>query len=334
MNNPVVSVIVPVYNVAAFLPEALESVVHQTYKNLEILLINDGSTDGSGEICDAYADRDVRITVIHQENRGLSAARNIGLDRMSGEFVAFFDSDDALDEEFIEKQLSVILETGADLTVCKYTIHETAELLKRGCEEKVPPSASGIYDHDKALYALADGAIDVSAWNKLYRKELWRNIRYPDGYVYEDMDTTFRIFDLCNTIYVLDEPLYMHRNHPGSITKTISVKHINDRKRAASHFADFIDGYRPGVFSKRHARQWRQCTIEMMIVNYLSCFVKKEWAADISCEELRNQIIKAGRESGIDTLRFRRRIIWDIIRFCPWLLDVVYPFYRSLRFSK
>ena len=222
IHEPLVSIIIPVYDVEPYLSEALDSVIGQTYKNLEILIIDDGSTDRSGVICDEYASKDARISVFHQKNRGLSTARNVGLDHMSGDVVAFLDSDDAYEDVYIEKLLNAMLDADANLAVCKYTVHRTTGKMKRHGEPVIPSGPSGIYNHCYGLRALADEVINVSVWNKLYQRELWQDTRFPDGYTYEDIDTSFRIFDLCNTIVVLDDPLYFYRKRPGSITDTPS----------------------------------------------------------------------------------------------------------------
>ena len=121
-----VSIIIPVYNVRPYLAQALDSVLGQSNGELEIILVDDGSTDGSGEVCDSYAERDAGIIVIHQENRGLSAARNVSLDRMTGDAVAFLDPDDALDPYYIEAMWRSMRGEGADMVVCKFTVHFTA----------------------------------------------------------------------------------------------------------------------------------------------------------------------------------------------------------------
>lgn len=120
-NNYLITVIIPVFNVKPYLIDALESVINQTYKRLEIIIIDDGSTDGSGEICDEYAQKDDRIRVVHQNNKGLSAARNVGLDLLSGDIIAFFDSDDIYHTDFIEKMVEAMLENNTDIVLCKYT---------------------------------------------------------------------------------------------------------------------------------------------------------------------------------------------------------------------
>lgn len=137
--EPLVSVIVPVFNVKPYLNEALDSVINQTYKNLEIILVDDGSTDGSGEICDEYSAHDKRFVVIHQENKGLSCARNTGLDLMKGELVAFIDSDDAYCPEFIRTMVDAMNHEKADVVMCKTAIIRTTKKLKITSRAKISP---------------------------------------------------------------------------------------------------------------------------------------------------------------------------------------------------
>lgn len=127
--NPLVSVIVPVYNVLPYLKESLDSLIGQSYQDLEVILIDDGSTDDSGKLCDEYANHDKRILVIHQENKGLSAARNIGLDKANGEYIAFLDSDDAFHCCFIEKLLSSIISKDADIALCKFSDYYSTKIM-------------------------------------------------------------------------------------------------------------------------------------------------------------------------------------------------------------
>ncbi len=329
--DPLVSVIIPVFNVKPYLAEALDSVINQTYEKLEILIVDDGSTDGSGIICDEYAKKDKRISVIHQTNSGLSAARNMGLDRMTGEVCAFLDPDDAYDRKFVEKLQNALLIADADLSVCKYTVHHTTGKLKRDNGPVVPSGASGIYNYSQGLCALADETINVSVWNKLYRRELWCEIRYPDGHMYEDIDTSFRIFDLCNTINVIDEPLYLHRKRPGSITDTISLENIQDRYLACSHFASFIESHIPEIFSQAQSRKWWRAAFNGMIVSYINYTNDKVCDEIAFRKELREKIISIGKVTDIETLGLRTKIAWHILRISPWLLKVIYLGYQPFR---
>ena len=215
-----VSIIIPVYNVKLYLKEALDSVIHQTYQNLEIIIIDDGSTDGSEKLCDEYTEKDQRIIVIHQENKGLSNARNVGLDLMHGEALAFLDSDDAYSSDYVRVMAEAMIREKADIVICRYTIHNTTDRLSpSGREKKLPRITQGLYDRKQSLCALVDGAINNSVWNKLYRQELWTDIRFPNGRVYEDFDTSYRIFNACKTVYVVDKSQYLYRKRPGSICR-------------------------------------------------------------------------------------------------------------------
>ena len=184
-----ISVIVPVYNVENYLRKCLDSVVHQTYRDLEILIVDDGSTDGSGGICDEYR-RDPRVTVFHTENRGLSAARNLALDRAAGDWIGFVDSDDRIEPEMFEALLKGALENGADVAECGY-FYEYAS-------STVPvPARQGIIPAEEAAEALIRGMIQTRVWNKLYRKTCFAGNRFPVGRCFEDIATTHKLVQNC-----------------------------------------------------------------------------------------------------------------------------------------
>lgn len=331
IHKPLISIIIPVYNVEPFLAEALDSVINQSYEKLEILVIDDGSTDGSGAICDEYAFKDERIRVMHQENRGLSAARNAGLNCMTGEICAFLDSDDAFESTFIEKTLSAMLREEADLVVCKYTEHKTEMKLRLTDEQALPSADSGNYDRIHALRALADSIINVGVWNKLYRRTLWQNIRFPEDHDYEDFDTTFRIFNICHLLHVLDEPLYLYRKHPGSITSVLSIKNIRDRDLAYSHFASFIEANTPEIFNASQKQKWHHFSLNHMILYYLTHIDGRNYEEITFRKELREYILLTGKETGIKTFGLKTRIAWYMIRCCPMILKIVYRVYLPVR---
>ena len=168
-----ISVIVPIYNVESYLEEAIESVLHQTYTDLEIILMDDGSTDGSGEICDRYQKKDSRIKVIHQENRGLSAARNAGIDICKGEMVAFLDPDDAFCKDMLQKMSDVMLKSGADIVECNFALYKSVHHMdpqkiwkKKKC---ISPEVNrtGLYQKKDALLMKLEGKIATNVWNKM-----------------------------------------------------------------------------------------------------------------------------------------------------------------------
>ena len=179
-KTPLISIIIPVYKVEPFLRECLDSIVSQTYQNLEIILVDDGSTDGSGAICDEYAARDGRIIVIHQENQGISGARNAGLDIASGDYVLFVDSDDRIEPFTCECALKAAIGQQADLVSFGYKV-----IYESGKSREVVAPASGIQDKRQVMQELVwqRGNFRDSAWNKLFARKLFDDIRFPEGKV-------------------------------------------------------------------------------------------------------------------------------------------------------
>lgn len=330
-SNWLVSVIIPVYNVRPFLEEALDSVLNQSYANLEILVIDDGSTDGSGETCDAYAKRDGRVRVIHQENRGLSAARNAGLERMTGEMVAFLDPDDAYDEHAIEAMASAMVREDADMVLCRYTNHATTgRLAGRRSKRPNPLIAPGVYDRASALQALADGTINVSVWNKLCKRGVWRDIRFPEGHVYEDISTCMSIFDRCGRVCVIGQVLYNYRTRAGSITHTYRDPAIIDDWIAAySHYISLVEANTPDLFSPKQLTRLRCIQFNGMMIRYIhySGAVKGDAYAD----DLLRRINERGRNTDVLRFGFRTQAAYCMLRVCPRLLQLVYPVYRAVR---
>jgi glycosyltransferase involved in cell wall biosynthesis len=327
-NGGLVTIIIPVYNAAPYINEALQSVLHQTYENLEIILIDDGSTDGSGKICDNYADHDLRFKVIHQENKGLSAARNIGLDMMSGFAVAFLDSDDAYQPGYVEQMVTAMIEENVDLVLCKYrTYRTTGNMVGNGSERVRPLIEKGTYNQVVALQALVDGNLNHSAWNKLYSRNLWQNIRFPVGQVYEDIATTYRILANCNRVCVIDQSLYCYRKRPGSILETYSQDNLNDWLLSNSSLESFVEENISNIFSNRHLTRLRQRRINGMV----SYFVRIYGNDNSSCEELRQRIKAEGKKCGLGECSVRRKVFYRIICSCPRLLYIIRPIYKLLR---
>ena len=331
-NDCLVSIIIPVYNVKPYLIEALDSVLYQTYKNLEIIVIDDGSTDGSGALCDKYSEKDRRVLVLHQENKGLSSARNAGLDLMHGDAVVFLDPDDAYHPDYVNAMMTAMISEKADIVLCQYTVHKTTDRIRQTGREKTQPQAKqGMYDRESALRALADGMINVSVWNKLYRRELWRDIRFPDGHVYEDIDTTYKVFHICRTVYALKQPLYLHRKRPGSITDTCSWENINDRNLAFAHFETFIEANTPEIFTIEQLNKRRQGRLNGMISLYIQYSEKSADSGEMTGEKLKQEIIECGKEIGIKSCGVRTRAAYWMLCSCPFLLKLLYPIYRPVR---
>ena len=211
-----ISIIVPVYNVEAYLERCVESILSQTYTNFELLLINDGSTDASGYLCDQLALRDQRIRVIHKENGGLSAARNTGIDYASSDLIGFIDSDDYIDEDMYETLYRHLRESNADLSMCGHydVFHQIPE--KQVSEIKTWELSS-----EEAIKIVMEAKIlSVTAVNKLYKKELFNHLRFEVGKI--------RLLDQCQKVVATNEKKYYYVHRENSITtQKFSLKFLN-----------------------------------------------------------------------------------------------------------
>lgn len=210
-----ISIIIPIYNVEEYLPQCLESVIRQTYPDLEIILVNDGSTDSCAAICEAYAQKDSRIQVIHKKNGGLSDARNAGLRMATGDFISFVDSDDVLDLHFCQKLLSALLENKADIAECRFIAFEQEDELKNW--SSVHPGKTEVFRTDKALELLMHEHFKQVVWNKLYRKEVIAGLEFPVGKINEDEFWTYQVFSHAQKILRIQEVLYFYRQQESSI---------------------------------------------------------------------------------------------------------------------
>lgn len=221
METELLSVIVPIYNCELFVRECIDSIRNQTYKNLEIILIDDGSTDSSPAICDEYAIKDNRIRVIHQSNGGLSVARNTGIEKSTGNYITFIDSDDSILPETLELAMH---------TVKKYSLDFIRFLAYRSGEGgngtgKVTLSLEDEYEERIRKCIANEWTI---AWGRVYRKELWDDVRFPEGRIYEDTFVAPYIIEKTKRCGTIDKELYFYRNNPSGICNTSL---FNSKKR-------------------------------------------------------------------------------------------------------
>ena len=241
-NDSLISIIVPVYNVESYLPYCLESISNQTYTHFEAILVDDGSTDNSGKLCDRLSAQHHQIITIHKKNGGLSDARNAGLDIARGKFITFIDSDDELGDDTLES-LVKFMEDHDECDILEYEawIHyDTPQQHLIGLNEKAYNDMSEYWCSDKAY-------THTYAWNKLYRKELFNNILYPEGFIYEDIATTYKIIWKSSTVYYLPKTLYYYRLRPGSIVAEDS----NTSKWSEMRIAQCRDLWNSGCKSNR-----------------------------------------------------------------------------------
>lgn len=214
MSNPLITVIVPIYKVEKYLSICIESILKQTYTNIEIILVDDGSPDKCGQICDEYAIKDHRIQVIHKTNGGLSDARNVALDVAKGEYITFVDSDDYIAQDYVEYLWHILNKNDADISAMldKHFIDgKTLTIFTK--EDKV----SVISPKDYLCKLFYQTNVTTGAQAKLYKKELFKNIRFPKGLLYEDLLTIYKLVNNCNRIAISDHISYFYRERPGSI---------------------------------------------------------------------------------------------------------------------
>lgn len=213
-----ISIIVPIYNVELYLEKCLNSIINQTYTNIEIILVNDGSQDRCGEICEQYAQKDSRIKVIHKENGGLSDARNRGIEFATGKYIGFVDSDDYIASDMYEYLYKLIKEENADVSICDFYIDCGNEIINHN---KIFDKNKIVFSSANAIKSLLKGTeIQNYAWNKLYRIELFDKIKYPFGKKMEDLGTTYLIFDNAENIVVGSEKKYYYLQRSDSIVNT------------------------------------------------------------------------------------------------------------------
>lgn len=298
-EHPLISVIVPVYNAEKFVEKCLESICNQTYKNFEVIVVDDGSTDGSGSICDRFANNDSRFRVLHQRNQGISAAQNHGLDASQGEYIAFADNDDILDAKNLELLLRALLRTRADIAKARWKqfgISETSEI-QRIASVREFGNPLIIHSFDNALSAyesiflksqrlLWNGNNDIryfneANWCRLYKRSLWKNVRFPEGHFAQDVFVAGELYSQRISVVDVDKPLYYYLQSPESVTHGLKkFGYYHDSVAAAVN--NFRISIENGIVPKRSYYTIRRCvTLEGRAVANLSQAEQEQYAHDV-----------------------------------------------------
>lgn len=240
MSGPAISLVMPVYNVEKYLKRALESVQTQTFKNFELIIVNDGSTDGSKAIAESFCEKNENFILINQENQGPSVARNTGLKVCKGDYIGFMDSDDYLEPEFLESLYTAATENDADIACCNFNLYYPERKLKI----YMPfTSFPGIYSKTKALRKLIlDMGIHYFVWNKLSRRELFfdNNLTFDKMY-FEDISTSPKLFYYADKIVLLGKALYNYTSRDTSILHSMNVIKINDFIKSLGVIRNFLE---------------------------------------------------------------------------------------------
>lgn len=243
MANPFISVIVPVYNVEKYLDRCMQSIVDQTYRNLEIILVNDGSSDGSGTLCDTWEQRDSRVRVIHLEQSGVSAARNTGVEAAQGDYIGFVDGDDFIDVDMYSSLYDLMIEHHADIGICAvadvYADHTDTPAVTEGVELITP--------HDALSDIFLNKTLMVGLPPRLYAASLLKAVPCPVGKTHEDAYIVVDLFSRAHTIVVDRTPRYFYWHNEGTITSAPSSRATSDNVEAWEHNRALVEKLYPDL---------------------------------------------------------------------------------------
>lgn len=252
-----VSIVIPIYNVEKDLKRCVESILNQTYKDIEVILVDDGSPDDCPKICDEYEKIDERVKVIHKKNGGLSDARNLGIDIAKGKYITFVDSDDYVTDDYVEYLYNLIIKYDAEMSICSHdaVYSNNVKRFYIDCNEEVINSETAL---EKMLY---HQNYDVSAWAKLYKLDLFKEVRYPVGRLFEDAATTYKLIDKSNRIAYGSESKYRYIIRPNSIVTSNFSDNKIDLITSTNEMCDFIQKKYPNL---------KQATIRRRVYSNLS----------------------------------------------------------------
>lgn len=322
MPNPLISVIIPVYNVEMFLRECVDSVLRQTYSNLDIVLVDDGSPDKCPEICDEYAKKDTRVKVIHQNNGGLAHARNEGIVNSSGGYLTFIDSDDYVSNDYVENLYKGIVGSGADMSIASFYPFKD----DGACQQASELVAYEIISKENAVKRYCSINADcsmpfISACNKIYCRSLFEGIEFPKGKLYEDAFTTYKLIDRTKKIAYTTSKLYFYRINPNSILgQAFKEKHL-----------EMVEAFRSGMdyFNEKNEKDLSDLFVPPLLMREIYCWwgaktiLKSVFLSQKIIDDYRTNCKKLKYGKNVSLTWF---VVFKLISLCPWL----YIWYRKL----
>ena len=262
MEQLKISVVVPIYNVDAFLDCCIQSIVAQSYKNLEIILVDDGSPDNCPAMCDAWAERDSRIKVIHKKNGGLSDARNAGMAVASGTYLSFVDSDDWIAPEMYQSLVFLLEKDHSDIAACG------VEMVWDGEEKRamLTPTGDCILEKEEAMRSIIqETRLKQPVWYKLYRRTVVENILFPVGKYHEDVFWSYQVIGNARRVSVIDRPLYFYRQRTGSIMgKGFSLRRL-DALEAYEARLKYVKEFFPQLMEETVLTTWFSCMYQQQM---------------------------------------------------------------------
>lgn len=321
MEECLVSIIVPVYNVASYLRRCVESLLLQSYNRIEIILIDDGSTDSCPEICDEYLEKDNRVKVIHKKNGGLSSARNAGIEISKGLFLSFVDSDDVVHPKFIERLVRAVEQTGKKMSVCLFS-HFSDETPPCFVDKEVAPKPMSA---DKAISLYCEltpirSTALISCCTKLYAKSLFETLRFPEGKIYEDGLISYKLIDDAGGVALVDDPLYGYYMRQNSI---MGVKENHPYKVVLQPYKEAIC-----YFEKKDK-------VDVAILFYPPMLMReiyRYWVAKhVQHNQLESTEILAGFRGDYKkmlkcNLPLKYKVLFGVLSMFPWIYNVYRKF--------
>lgn len=312
-EQPLISVIVPVYKAEKYLDKCINSILSQTYSNLEIILVNDGSPDKSGEMCDRFAEKDGRIRVFHKENGGQSSARNLGLDNMTGDYVSFIDSDDYIEPDMLKTLLDNASDHSAEISACGIARERDGKLLSYFNKDYPENKDILVFSTNEALLEnFRNSRLTYSPCDKLYHKSIWENLRMTEGQIYEDMEVIPKCIERAKTVVYDPTPLYRY-----NLTEQSTIR----GKFNPARFAEADVALRKAEDYKIRFPQ----LYEVAVAGYISVclYIIHESRGVSSCKERRRSLIAELKKdypktvteklSSGDSLRFKALKISTVI---------------------
>lgn len=272
-DDKLISIVVTIYNREKFLDKCLQSVILQTYKNIEIILVDDGSKDNSIKICNHYANLDKRIKVFHQENKGISSARNLGINNATGKYIIFVDSDDFVDSDFIE---TMVAESDEDTIICcGYRRIDGDKCVEHNLQNRLvkePYEFLKLLNEYEILFAIGKSNINPIGnylWNKLIPTKILKQVNFPENHLYEDVYVLFKIIKLSNQIVILPQCIYNYVSHKDCIVNCIT------KKQAFESLDSRIEQEKDSAFNEQLLIQCRYLTLIKLVYMYINCFKGK-----------------------------------------------------------
>lgn len=250
-GKPLVSVVIPVYCARSYLRACVESLLQQSYDRLELILVDDGSTDGSGTICDRYAEEYQSIRAVHQENRGVSAARNTGTTLAQGDYIAFVDADDTVEEKYIEDLVHAVVQYGAEIAVC-------------GCKLPGGQSVQLLTSREAVRAMLYQKCFDTAPWGKLFRREITKKILFPEGMFFEDLAVVCRMLGGAEQVVCIAKGGYRYRATPDGTMNGGDVRRLLDELKAADMMAWYVEQSFPELHLAAVCRRFSACCQVLM----------------------------------------------------------------------